>query len=127
MAEKDRNEANEWGKAAEKIVAEWMLSKGYTIRERNWRPSTSRSEIDIIAQKDDTLIFTEVKARSDKGVDPADAITPDKIRAVVRGANAYLNMQDFDFYFRFDVATISGTPDDYEFDYLEDAFLPPLK
>lgn len=127
MAEKERNEAYEWGKAAENIVAEWMIAKGYTIRERNWRPTTSKSEIDIIAQKEDTLVFTEVKARSDKSIDPADAVTPDKIRKLVRGANSYLNMQDFDFYFRFDVATVSGTPDSYEIDYLEDAFLPPLR
>lgn len=127
MAEKEKNEAYEWGKRAENIVAEWMLSRGYTIRERNWRPSTSKSEIDIIAQKDDTLIFTEVKARKDKGIDPAEAITPDKVRKVVRGANSYLRMQDFDFYFRFDVATVSGTEDEYELDYLEDAFLPPLR
>lgn len=125
--EEKKKDAYQWGKIAEKIVAEWMLAKGYTIRERNWRPSTSKSEIDIIAQKDDTLVFTEVKARSDKDLDPAEAITPDKIKKVVRGANSYLNMQDFDFFFRFDVATVSGTPDDYVLDYLEDAFLPPLK
>lgn len=121
-----KKEAHEWGKIAEKIVAEWMIAKGYTIRERNWRPQTSRSEIDIIAQKDDTIVFTEVKARTDKELDPADAITPDKIRMVVRGANAYLNKENFDYYYRFDVATVSGTPDDYVLDYLKDAFLPPL-
>lgn len=124
--EDKKRDANEWGHQAEKIVKEWMISKGYTIREDNWRPKTSRSEIDIIAQKGDVLVFTEVKARTDKDLDPADAITPDKIRKVVRGANAYLAREEFDFYYRFDVATVCGTPDDYTLDYLEDAFLPPL-
>lgn len=126
MADKSKAEAKEWGRQAEQIVYRWLVSKGYTVRETNWRPTTSKSEIDLIAQKDDTLAFVEVKARSDKGLDPAEAMTAEKIRKVVRGANAYLQMQQFDFFYRFDVATVTGNPDDYTIDYLEDAFLPPL-
>lgn len=126
MADKSKAEAKEWGRQAEQIVYRWLVSKGYTVRETNWRPTTSKSEIDLIAQKDDTLAFVEVKARSDKDLDPAEAMTAEKIRKVVRGANAYLQMQEFDFFYRFDVATVTGNPDDYTIDYLEDAFLPPL-
>lgn len=127
MADKRKEEAKEWGKQAEQIVCEYLISKGYTIRERNWRPNSSKSEIDLIAQKDDTLIFVEVKARTDKDFDPAEAITVEKIKNVVRGANSYIQAQDFDFYYRFDVASVSGDIDDYKLDYLEDAFLPPLR
>ena len=127
MADRKKTEAREWGKQAENIVCEYLISKGYTVRERNWRPSTSKSEIDLIAQKDDTLIFVEVKARSDKELDPAEAMTSEKIKNVVRGANSYLRNQDFDFYYRFDVAAVSGNADDYSLDYIEDAFLPPLR
>lgn len=126
MAAKSKDDANAWGRQAETIVRDYLLAKGYTIRENNWSPKTSRSEIDIIAQKGDTLVFVEVKARSDKDIDPAESITPDKIRNVVRGANSYLDIQEFDFFYRFDVATVSGNPDEYVLDYLEDAFLPPL-
>lgn len=115
-----------WGRQAERIVVEWLIAKGYTVRETNWRPATSKSEIDIIAQIDDTIVFVEVKARTDRNIDPADAIDKEKIKNVVRGANAYLRMQEFDFYYRFDVATVGGTPEDYVLDYIEDAFLPPL-
>ncbi|MDE6561900.1 MAG: YraN family protein [Muribaculaceae bacterium] len=127
MADRKKTEAREWGKQAENIVCEYLISKGYTVRERNWRPSTSKSEIDLIAQKDDTLIFVEVKARSDKELDPAEAMTSEKIKNVVRGANSYLRNQDFDFYYRFDVAAVSGNAEDYSLDYIEDAFLPPLR
>ena len=54
MSEIKKAEALDWGKQAENIVCEFLISKGYTIRERNWRPSTSKSEIDVIAQKEDT-------------------------------------------------------------------------
>lgn len=126
MADRKKEEAKEWGRQAENIVREYLIAKGFTIRESNWRPLTSRSEIDLIAQKDDVLAFIEVKARTDKDLDPADAMTPEKIRNVARGANAYLNLQDFDFFYRFDVATVSGNIDDYTLDYIEDAFFPPL-
>ncbi|MDE5839601.1 MAG: YraN family protein [Muribaculaceae bacterium] len=127
MSEIKKAEALDWGKQAENIVCEFLISKGYTIRERNWRPSTSKSEIDVIAQKDDTLIFVEVKARSDMDLDPTDAITAEKIKNIVRGANAYLLLQEFEFYYRFDVAAVSGNVEDYRIVYLEDAFLPPLR
>lgn len=126
MADKKKEEALRWGKQAEAIVCEFMIAKGFTIRERNWRPQTSKSEIDIIAQKDDTLVFVEVKARSDRDIDPTEALTPEKIKNVVRGANAYLNSLEYDFFYRFDVAAVNGNPDDYVLDYLEDAFIPPL-
>ena len=125
--EKKKFDALEWGKQAENIVCDYLISKGYTVRERNWRPKTSKSEIDLIAQKDDTLIFVEVKARSDKDLDPAEALTAEKIRNVVRGANSYLMNQEHDYYYRFDVAAVNGNAEDYKLDYLEDAFLPPLR
>lgn len=115
-----------WGRQAERIVTEWLIAKGYTVRETNWRPATSKSEIDIIAQIDDTIVFVEVKARTDRNIDPADAIDKEKIKNVVRGANEYLRMQEFDFYYRFDIATVCGSPEDYVLDYIVDAFLPPL-
>ena len=127
MADKKNEAAREWGKQAENIVSEYLISRGYTVRERNWRPKSSKSEIDLIAQKDDTLIFVEVKARSNMDIDPAEAMTAEKIKNVVRGANSYLQAQDFDFYYRFDVAAVSGNIDNYRLDYLEDAFLPPLR
>ncbi len=127
MADKKKEAAREWGKQAENIVSEYLISRGYTVRERNWRPKSSKSEIDLIAQKDDTLIFVEVKARSNMDIDPAEAMTAEKIKNVVRGANSYLQAQDFDFYYRFDVAAVSGNIDNYKLDYLEDAFLPPLR
>lgn len=127
MADKTKEKAVEWGKQAENIVYEYLISKGYTVRERNWRPKTSRSEIDLIAQKGETIVFVEVKARTDKDSDPTAALTHEKIRNIVRGANSYLISQDRTYSYRFDVAAVNGDTDDYTLDYLEDAFLPPLR
>lgn len=127
MADKSKEKAAEWGRQAENIVYEYLISKGYTVRERNWRPKTSKSEIDLIAQKGDTIVFVEVKARSDRDVDPADALTAEKVKNVVRGANSYLLAQEETYFYRFDVAAVTGNSEDYTLDYLEDAFLPPLR
>lgn len=62
----------EWGQKAEALAAEYFLKEGYTIRERNWR--AGRLEVDLILEKDRTLIFVEVKARSSHGEDPALAV-----------------------------------------------------
>ena len=127
MADRKKDEAKEWGRKAENIVCEHLISKGYTVRERNWRPKTSKSEIDIIAQKGDIVVFVEVKARTDKDLDPTDAINAEKVKNLVRGANSYLMALERDYYYRFDVAAVNGDSEDYSLDYLEDAFLPPLR
>lgn len=115
-----------WGKEAEDIAAAFLLSRGYTVRERNWRPKNTHLEVDIIAQSGQEIIFVEVKARSADGIDPIDAVDDKKIRKIVRAADIYLRSQPHDYLYRFDIITVSGNPDDYELDHIPDAFLPPL-
>ena len=117
---------NEWGSIAETIAAEHLIRQGYVVRERNWSPMHGHVEIDIITQRDNTLIFVEVKARQNEDYDPVDAVDNKKIRKLVRAAESYLRQQDYDFEYRFDIITISGNPDSYTLDHIEDAFLPPL-
>lgn len=50
----------EKGKDGEKRAADFYAQKGFEIIDRNFR--TRFGEIDIIALKDDTLVFAEVKA-----------------------------------------------------------------
>lgn len=123
----ERNrERKQFGKFAEQVASEHLMSLGYVIRERNWRPLNSHLEVDIITQADDTLIFVEVKARSERGEDAADAVDEKKQRKLVRAADIYLRSQPYDFYYRFDIITVTGTMEDYTLDHIPDAFLPPL-
>lgn len=117
---------NEWGRQAETIAAEYLLKKGYVIRERNWSPFHGHIEIDIITQQGDSIIFVEVKARQSKETDPADAVDSRKQRRLIRAADSYLRLQSHDFEYRFDIITISGNIDDYILDHIEDAFLPEI-
>jgi putative endonuclease len=70
-------EHNELGKLGEQKAVKFLQDKGYTILETNW--TFQKAEIDILAQKEDTLAVVEVKTRSslEFGL-PQDFVNPKK-------------------------------------------------
>lgn len=127
-----RQFANAWGRYAEALTCKYLIEKGYPIREKDWRPTHKRKgaalgEIDIITQKGNRIIFVEVKARCGRHTDPWEAITTQKRNNLCRGADIYLKMQRETFEYQFDVALYTGNYLDYDFEYIEDAFLAPLR
>lgn len=126
MTDNTGSGAYQWGKEAEQIAADYLMREGYTIRERNWRPGASHKEIDIIAQKDTTMVFVEVKARHSADYDPADAVDSRKIRFICQAADAYLRRLPHDFDYRFDIIAITGSPGEHTLSHLPDAFMPPV-
>ncbi len=127
MDKKQQGTSNrEWGKQAETIAAEYLRSHGYIIRERNWRVGNS-IEIDIIAEKDNTIIFVEVKARKGDFQQADDAVDTPKRNKMIKGGDIYLRSLPHLFQYRLDIITLTGTPENYEIKHLEDAFLPPLR
>ena len=48
------------GNAGEEKATEFLKNQGYSIIERNFR--TKGGEVDIIALKDDVVVFVEVKS-----------------------------------------------------------------
>ncbi len=67
---------NDFGKWGEDVAANYMLQQGFEILARNWRHE--RMEVDIIATKDNTLYFVEVKTRHGETWNAEQAITPKK-------------------------------------------------
>ena len=116
---------NEFGQVSEDRAVAYLMARGYTIRERNWR--LGHKEIDIIAQKNGTIAIIEVKARkSDRYGDPTEAITDSKIKNLVTAASAYVRYHRIDLPVRFDVIIIIGEPGNQSVEHIEDAFYPPL-
>lgn len=126
-----RKFAQAWGVYAESMVCCWLLERGFPIREKDWRPKGGakplQGEIDIITQRGNRIIFVEVKARCGKYSDPWDAIDAKKRARLCRGADMYLKMQKEVFEYQFDVALITGNYLDMELEYIEDAFMAPLR
>lgn len=77
------------GNVSEDAAAEWLVSDGYEVTERNWK--TRFCEIDIVAKKNDRLFFIEVKHRKSlsQGGGVA-AITDRKLRQMRFAATLYL-------------------------------------
>ncbi|EKD86098.1 MAG: hypothetical protein ACD_37C00477G0001 [uncultured bacterium] len=72
----------------EDIASKFLKEKGYKIIERNFRKGYG--EIDIIAVKDKTLVFIEVKTRtSNLYGTPLEAITYFKLKTLVKTAEFY--------------------------------------
>lgn len=96
----------ELGRRGEEAAAKYLVRRGYDILERNW--ICFAGEADIIAMDEDTLVFVEVKTRSniEKGF-PAEAVTEEKRARYEKIALAYLAQSDFvDVPIRFDVVSI---------------------
>jgi len=107
------------GTDKEKLAAEYLEKKGYTILEKNYRCRVG--EIDIIASKDGFCIFVEVKYRknAEYGM-PQEAVGIKKQRTIAFVANYYLMEKRFspDYPVRFDVIAILGN----EITHIENAF-----
>lgn len=121
MELKKKLEANEFGKFAEEIVAQEYQKRGFTILEKRFK--SGKSEIDLIAQKDDNIIFIEVKARSGKDENPLATVTLDKRRRMVKVADSFLQRLQGEYFYRFDIGTVVGNTKEYSIEIYEDAFV----
>lgn len=112
----------EIGLKGENLAAEFLINNNYQILARNWR--YSRAEIDIIASKDEVLIFFEVKARSyDFYGQPEDFVTPKKQRLISTAASAYMYKYDHNWEIRFDIISILFDDQGaYKITHFKDAF-----
>lgn len=97
------------GNVAEELAAKFLAGKNYKIIDRNF--SIRGGEIDIIAKKDDFLVFIEVKARySHKYGLPEESITFFKIKSLKKTALFYIQKIKWgDKPFRFDLIAIDYT------------------
>ena len=95
-----------FGSRGERLAAKLLKQKGYRILARNTR--SRWGEIDLIARDGDTIVFVEVKTRSQSETGrPEDAITQHKRRQMTRAASAWLHRYHLDNHrCRFDVVAI---------------------
>lgn len=94
------------GNQGEDLACKYLLKQGYKILERNFR--IRGGEIDIVAKDKDIIVFIEVKARHshEYGL-PVEAITPWKIKALIKSAMFYLQNKGWlDKGFRIDFVGI---------------------
>lgn len=113
---------NETGLKGEQIAEKFLLNKGYAILHRNWR--FERKEIDLIAAKDELLVFVEVKTRKnfDFGF-PEEFVDARKQGLMRQAAEAYTAEHTQYITIRFDIVSICFDKDEVkDITHFEDAF-----
>jgi len=110
----------ELGKEGEKIAADYLSNQGYDILVFNYR--YKRAEVDLIAQKDEIIIFVEVKMRSSTGFGyPEEAVSDKKAELIMEAAEHYMYETNWKGKLRFDIIAILKGKNE-EIMHLEDAF-----
>lgn len=113
---------NELGEKGEQLAIAFLIKNEYKILEKNYR--YLKAEVDIIAQKENTLAVVEVKTRStDYFEDPQEAVKPKKIKLLVSAIDHYVTEKDLDVEVRFDIIAIIHKNNKTKIEHLEDAFL----
>jgi putative endonuclease len=119
-------ESHNLGKKGEDIAVRHLSENGFNIITKNW--TWGRHEIDIIAEKGDTVVFAEVKTRTDDFiVDPKTAVNREKQKSMISAADGYIRRFNINKECRFDVITVIKKGSDFVIDHIEDAFYPTLR
>jgi putative endonuclease len=107
------------GSKGENLAAEFLMRKGFEVIERNYR--YKHAEIDLIVQRDNWLIFVEVKTRSSTAFgQPEEFVGSLKGRKVFEAAEEYIFANDWKGHVRFDVVSVLMAPEPV-IEHFEDA------
>ena len=112
----------EIGEKGEDRAVNYLLSKGFAIIERNWR--TKGGEIDIIAYKNDILVFVEAKTLPNGTMDMIQReLNYQKRQRILKTSKRFLlnHRQYSNSYVRYDVIVID-MPGFEEVYHIENAF-----
>jgi len=97
---------NRAGARAEELCAELLQAAGLRVLARNWR--CRHGEIDLVAEERGTLVFAEVRFRSDQRYGgAAESVTAAKQARLVAAARLYLTRRP-DAECRFDVLLLDS-------------------
>lgn len=112
---------NELGIEGEKRAVLHLQTHGYKILETNYR--FQKAEVDIIAQKDTTLVVVEVKSRTSVEFgNPEEFVNKKKINLLVKAVDHYITEEDLDVEVRFDVIAVLFQKNEVILNHIEDAF-----
>ncbi len=111
------------GNKGEEIAQELLKKNHFEILETKW--TFQRAEVDIIAQKEDLLVFVEVKTRStDYFGKPEEAVHQKKQKLLAKAAEGYLTINELENEIRFDIVAIVHNENQTVIRHIEDAFFP---
>lgn len=110
------------GLQGEEKAIRYLIEKGYTVVARNWQKSFG--ELDIVASKDNFLVFIEVKTLPNGNAETlAKELSLTKQQKIARTAKCFLSeYRQYNYeYIRFDVIVVD-MPEYGPIFHIENAF-----
>lgn len=110
------------GKLGERIAERWLRKHGYTILARRFK--FGRRDIDLVAQRENSIAFVEVKARKgDAFGDPVEAVHHRKQRELSKSAQVWIERHGRDGEaYQFDVVGVLVADDSVKIKHVTNAF-----
>lgn len=110
------------GALGERIAERWLVKHGYRILARRFR--NGHRDIDLIAERDATVAFVEVKARSGSEFgDPVEAVHHRKQCELTRSAHVWIDRHGRGGEsYQFDVVGILLTEGRVQVKHVQNAF-----
>lgn len=115
------SESYKFGKEAEGIAKAFLIEKGYQIIAQNF--FVQKAEIDLIALVEDKVIIVEVKARKFNSLtEPEEAITPKKIKLLVKAADHFMQQSNLNLEVQFDILAVVKNETKWSIKHIKNAF-----
>ncbi|AKL95495.1 putative protein UPF0102 [Clostridium aceticum] len=112
------------GRYGEQLSKKYLIDQGYFILDSNYR--TKLGEVDLIVQRNDIVVFVEVKTRNTMTFGlPREAVHYKKQTTLIRLAEQYIQYKKIkNMGFRFDVIEVqwNNNKGQYEVNHIENAF-----
>ncbi len=110
-----------FGKFCEDIASNYLIEKNYKILEKNFRHK--KGEIDIIAKKNNLIVFIEVKGRKNFTFGTSESFVDNtKENLIIETAEEYIYLNNWKNEIRFDIIAIEGNLKNYKLTHFKDAF-----
>jgi putative endonuclease len=110
------------GDKGESLVGDYLEKEGFRIIARNYRKRSG--EIDLIALRDDLVVFVEVKARTHSSFDLSEVVGPAKQKRIIACARHFIvEHKMYNSSYRFDVALLENL-ETGQITYIKGAFAP---
>lgn len=114
------------GTGAEFLAGQYFSDRGYRILERNYRGK--RGEIDLIVERENEVVFVEVRYRSSSTFGrPVETVTHAKRCKLSLTALQFIDEHGIEGKsLRFDVLAVMPTKSGLDMEHFENAFEPDL-
>ncbi|MCW9025239.1 MAG: YraN family protein [Gammaproteobacteria bacterium] len=115
--------SREVGQATETLACQYLEKQGLNLLQKNYLCKSG--EIDLVMQDGQSLVFVEVRYRKNTNFGhAAETVNHSKQKKLIHTASHYLqnHSDQANKPARFDVISISGKADQYDINWIQDAF-----